>query len=207
MGCVSSFTLVKQGTCRVSPGTRETSPEPLNYAHDSTRGSSPSTRASTSLSTRESSPESRLEIMSISTSSGSCVSPLPPFGCTPPDSPLRKTPIPPDSALFSKPAPDATRQRVKSFTRSLRKARSFRATREKSAQPPQEAAILDLTGKEVTFLIKKSLSGRVGWKIMPEDDNLNLKINATILEQVMSRIRDMQFSGEVIPAKMSIVIQ
>lgn len=53
----------------------------------------------------------------------------------------------------------------------------------------QEAAILDLTGKEVTFLIKKSLSGRVGWKIMPEDDNLNLKINATILEQVMARIR------------------
>merc|ERR1711936_704850 len=188
MGCVSSFTLVKQGTCRVSPGTRETSPEPLNYAHDSTRGSSPSTRASTSLSTRESSPESRLEIMSISTSSGSCVSPLPPFH-TPPDSPLRKTPIPPDSALFSKPPPDATRQRVKIFTRSLRKARSFRATMEKSAQPAQEAAVLDLTGKEVSFLIKKSMSGRVGWKIMPEDDNLNLKINATILEQVMSRIR------------------
>ena len=49
--------------------------------------------------------------------------------------------------------------------------------------------MLDLTGKEVTFLIKKSLSGRIGWKIMPEDDNLNLKINATILEQVMARIR------------------
>jgi len=48
---------------------------------------------------------------------------------------------------------------------------------------------LDLRGKEVTFLIKKSMSGRVGWKIMPEDDNLNLKINATILEQVMTRIR------------------
>lgn len=49
--------------------------------------------------------------------------------------------------------------------------------------------MLDLTGKEVSFLIKKSMSGRVGWKIMPVDDNLNLKINATILEQVMSRIR------------------
>ena len=48
---------------------------------------------------------------------------------------------------------------------------------------------MDLRGKEVTFLIKKSMSGRVGWKIMPEDDNLNLKINATILEQVMTRIR------------------
>ena len=53
----------------------------------------------------------------------------------------------------------------------------------------KEAAVLDLTGKEVTFLIKKSMSGRIGWKIMPEDDNLNLKINATILEQVMNRIR------------------
>ena len=29
----------------------------------------------------------------------------------------------------------------------------------------QEAAVLDLTGKEVTFLIKKSMSGRIGWKI------------------------------------------
>ena len=54
---------------------------------------------------------------------------------------------------------------------------------------------MDLTGKEVTFLIKKSLSGRVGWKIMPEDDNLNLKINATILEQVMARIRWKQTFG------------
>ena len=54
---------------------------------------------------------------------------------------------------------------------------------------------MDLTGKEVTFLIKKSLSGRIGWKIMPEDDNLNLKINATILEQVMARIRWKQTLG------------
>ena len=48
---------------------------------------------------------------------------------------------------------------------------------------------MDMTGKEVSFLIKKSLSGRSGWKIMPEDDNLNLKINTRILEQVMERIR------------------
>lgn len=53
----------------------------------------------------------------------------------------------------------------------------------------QEAPLINLTGTEVTFLVKKSLSGRIGWKIMPEDDNLNLKINAQILEQVMARIR------------------
>ena len=44
-------------------------------------------------------------------------------------------------------------------------------------------------GQEVSFTIKKSLSGRVGWKIMPEEENLNLRVNASVLEQVMNRIR------------------
>ena len=48
---------------------------------------------------------------------------------------------------------------------------------------------MDLIGKEVSFTIKKSLTGRIGWKIMPEDENLNLKMNAYVLEQVMNRIR------------------
>ena len=48
---------------------------------------------------------------------------------------------------------------------------------------------MDLTGREITFLIKKSVGGRVGWKIMPEEENLNLKINRHVLETVMNRIR------------------
>ena len=47
----------------------------------------------------------------------------------------------------------------------------------------------DLKGQEVTFLIKKSLSGRIGWKIMPEDETLNMKMCSACVEQVMERIR------------------
>ena len=83
-----------------------------------------------------------------------------------------------------------------------------------------------MRGQEVTFLIKKSLSGRIGWKIMPEDENINLK-NMACIEQVMERIRwgiailikryvffdyfyfsrDLQFSGETIPSQITIVIE
>ena len=52
-----------------------------------------------------------------------------------------------------------------------------------------QESVLDLRGQEVTFLVKKSLSGRIGWKVMPEDDNLNLRMNASIMGQVMARIR------------------
>ena len=46
-----------------------------------------------------------------------------------------------------------------------------------------------MAGQEVTFKIKKSTLGRIGWKIMPEDDSLNLKMNKDILNQVLERIR------------------
>ena len=85
-----------------------------------------------------------------------------------------------------------------------------------------------MRGQEVTFLIKKSLSGRIGWKIMPEDEKLNIKINKACVEQVMERIRwagffiiifffyklsnlfnfrDLQFSGETVRSEMTIVIE
>ena len=47
----------------------------------------------------------------------------------------------------------------------------------------------DLRGQEVTFLIRRSMSGRIGWKIMPEDETLNLRMNCGCLEQIMQRIR------------------
>ena len=47
----------------------------------------------------------------------------------------------------------------------------------------------DLTGQEVTFLLAKTLSGRMGWKIMTEDEELSLRINIKGVEQVMRRIR------------------
>ena len=46
-----------------------------------------------------------------------------------------------------------------------------------------------LTGQEVVFLISKTMSGRIGWKIMAEDENINIRMNREGLEQVMQRIR------------------
>ena len=46
-----------------------------------------------------------------------------------------------------------------------------------------------LSGQEVTFLIAKTMSGRIGWKIMPEDENINIRMNREGVDQVMQRIR------------------
>jgi len=42
---------------------------------------------------------------------------------------------------------------------------------------------------------------------MPEDENLNLKINGHILEQAVETIRRMLYSGHDIPTKISLIIQ
>ncbi|XP_023337850.1 uncharacterized protein LOC111708643 [Eurytemora carolleeae] len=192
--------MVKEG------GTRVPSIETGHFQDQCEYGSySPDNNCnSTSISTRESSPDYRLEIMSVCTSAS--LSPIPPLSPSPPDSPSRKTPVSADSPLLSKAPTDPARRRLKSFTKTLRRARSFRASREKSVDTVG-CDILNLSGQEVTFIIKKSVSGRIGWKIMPVDENLNLRMNANVLEQVMNRIRDLQFSGQVVPDKMSLLIQ
>ena len=38
-------------------------------------------------------------------------------------------------------------------------------------------------------MLAKTLSGRMGWKIMTEDEELSLRINGKGVEQVMRRIR------------------
>jgi len=188
--------MVKEG------GTRLPDIETQNYDQCDCGRDSPV--LSTSNSTRDSSPDYRLEILSVSTSTS--ISPIPPFSPTPPDSPVRKTPVSADSPLLSKAPTDPARRRLKSFNKTIRRARSFRASREKSVDKSGVSEV-ELRGQEVSFIIKKSLSGRVGWKIMPEDETLNLRINAAILEQVMNRIRELQFSGSVVPDKMSLRIQ
>jgi hypothetical protein len=60
------------------------------------------------------------------------------------------------------------------------------------AQPYQFRSFLFLlAGPSLNILKRGGLEPGLlsGWKIMPEDDNLNLKINAAILEQVMNHIR------------------
>ena len=51
-----------------------------------------------------------------------------------------------------------------------------------------EAPVMMLNN-EITFKVRKSKLGRTGWKIMPEDETLNLRINRNILTEVLERIR------------------
>merc|ERR1711970_447199 len=190
MGSVSQ-TMGRERT----PASRDSSPSQLINNGDSSRTSSSASTYITSY-TRESTPEFRLECISIS--------PLP-------NSPEKseviptKIPISACSPLLSQPCLDETTKKLKIFNKSLRRARSFRAGREKiqkkSSEPPAS-----LSGQEVTFLISKSLSGRIGWKIMPEDETIQLQ-GLHCLEQVMERIRDLQFTGEVIPQKLTMLIE
>merc|ERR1712179_48622 len=169
MGSVSQ-TMGREHT----PASRDSSPSQLINNGDSSRTSSSASTYITSY-TRESTPEFRLECISIS--------PLP-------NSPEKseviptKIPISASSPLLSQPCLDETTKELKIFNKSLRRARSFRAGREKiqkkSSEPPA------------------SLSG---WKIMPEDETIQLQ-GLHCLEQVMERIRDLQFTGEVIPQKL-----
>ena len=46
-----------------------------------------------------------------------------------------------------------------------------------------------ILNNEISFKVRKSKLGRTGWKIMPEDETLNLKINKKILDSVLDRIR------------------
>ena len=82
---------------------------------------------------------------------------------------------------------DEKRKRAKSVSKVLRKARSFKAGRKRISV--EMTGVGDLAGQEVTFILAKSLAGRVGWKIMTEDEKLNLRVNWEVLEQVISRIR------------------
>ena len=84
-----------------------------------------------------------------------------------------------------------------------------------------------LSGQSVSVIIKQYLPGKGGWKIMPEDQNIDLRTNHEVVEQVLARLRcslvilghvvlclcvvhvfrDLQYSGEVIPDKMTLVMQ
>lgn len=136
-------------------------------------------------------------------------SPPPP---TPPPSPaVIRTPVPQDSPLLQKAVPqDPILKRIRSFNKSLKKAQSFRLTRAKSKsvekilEPEVEETF---SGREISFKVKKTMMGRIGWRIMPEDDSLNLKMNKDILNQVLESIKDMQYCGQTVPDKITVKLQ
>merc|ERR1712181_180486 len=136
----------------------------------------------------------------------------PPPPASPPPSPaITRTPVPQDSPLLQKAVPqDPILKRIRSFNKSLKKAQSFRLTRAKSksvekiVEPEVEESF---SGREISFKVKKAMMGRIGWRIMPEDDSLNLKMNKDILNQVLERIKDMQYCGQTVPDKITVKLQ
>ena len=51
------------------------------------------------------------------------------------------------------------------------------------------SASVPIRGEWVTFLIKKSVIGRNGWKIMTENEAMNLRLNRETIEMVTEKIR------------------
>jgi len=192
--------------------SRDCSPDKLSLVSSHGMPSRTSSSAScmtadTLDTTRESSPDYRLEI-SIRDSANT------PFSNDDKEkkrnSATEKTPIPADSPLFAQPPVNESIKQLKNFNRSLKKAQSFRAAREKIDKTQSRCSSVPdvpISGEWVTFIIKKTTLGRNGWKIMTENENMNLRVNREIIDLVTERIRDLQFSGEAVPDKMTLYIK
>ena len=46
-----------------------------------------------------------------------------------------------------------------------------------------------VSGEWVTFIIRKSVAGRNGWKIMTENENLNFRVNKDSVNILTEKIR------------------
>merc|ERR1711892_66676 len=121
------------------------------------------------------------------------------------------SPIPLSSPLLSPHTDSPALKRAKSFNKDLRRARSFRAAREKSSSRQNSAAnsrnpspCKDAAkNMEVSFSIKRALGSRKGWKIMADDGH---NIDGSALKTVVNMIKDMEFQGFAVPERISINI-
>jgi len=128
------------------------------------------------------------------------------------------SPVPRDSPLLHPHSASPALKRAKSFNKELRRARSFRTAREKSASrnnsavnsrsgsPCRDGDDDDVTPgqkQEVSFSIKRALGSRKGWKIMADDGH---SIDGSALKTVVSMIKDMEFQGFAVPERISIKI-
>jgi len=118
------------------------------------------------------------------------------------------SPVPLSSPLLSPHTPSPALKRVKSFNKELRRARSFRAARERSSSR-QSSAVNSRNpspcreDKEVSFSIKRALGSRKGWKIMADDGH---SFDGSALKTVVSMIKDMEFQGFAVPERISVKI-
>jgi len=203
----SAKTFIFGALRKISGGSRKSSKEAKTSNCSPPPSPSCLDEKNANLSAREPSPHS------LAPPATPTIVTLPRVTATPPNSPVEparnRTPVPADSPLLTKVRQDPILKRFRSFNRSLKKASSFRQARDRAA---------DLLGKritpspklppkrEVTFRVKKTATGRSGWKIMPEDESLSLKINKDVLNQCLDRLKEMQYSGEAIPDKITITV-
>merc|ERR1711892_498596 len=124
---------------------------------------------------------------------------------------LTHSPVPLSSPLLSPHTESPALKRAKSFNKDLRRARSFRAAREKSSSRQNSAAnsrnpspCRDAgNNMEVSFSIKRALGSRKGWKIMADDGH---NIDGSALKTVVNIIKGMEFQGFAVPERISINI-
>merc|ERR1711892_278536 len=126
-----------------------------------------------------------------------------------------RSPIPSSSPLLCPNTASPALKRVKSFNKELRRARSFRAAREKSSsrknsavnsRNPSPCKGIDNEkasdqNQEASFSIKRALGSRKGWKILAEDGN---SIDGSALRTVVGMIKDMETQGFAVPERISI---
>merc|ERR1712106_735803 len=174
-----------------------------------------------SATSKQSTPDIRLEFYDIaelsplSTPAGSrSPSPYELIPRSPTRSPSPRpthSPIPLSSPLLSPHTDSPALKRAKSFNKDLRRARSFRAARDKSCSRQNSAAnsrnpspCRDAAkNMEVSFSIKRALGSRKGWKIMADDGH---NIDGSALKTVVNMIKDMEFQGFTVPERISIKI-
>ena len=152
------------------------------------------------------------------------VSPIPPRSATITcpisgerrDGSRKSTPVPSDSPLLSAAnsssvGSNLNLQRVRSFNRTMRRAKSIRRAMRNSTSSVDSLTDFSSSSTslpsptEVTFRVKKSNYGRRGWKVMPAEDSVCMKsLGAEVIDRVMTRIRELEFSGRGVPGEITV---
>ncbi|CAB4068958.1 unnamed protein product [Lepeophtheirus salmonis] len=58
---------------------------------------------------------------------------------------------------------------------------------------------------KITFLIKRSTFGRTGWKVMPEDIDIDMnRLPDSLLANIMGILREAELSGKAVPEKITL---
>ncbi len=143
-----------------------------------------------------------------------------------------KPPLPMSSSFHGAMAGSTTQlEKMKSFNRTLRRARSFRGGRERSCSNASEYRRSNNNNncssnnkekndntkrgskRSVTYCVQRTKYGRKGWKVMlpPEaeeglDDDNKAFFDKAALEKVMGRIRDLEFSGKEVPERITVEV-